>query len=163
MYDFLIRPRNEFEHLCAHVLARHPCVSLMDALVEGRNEDTHLQKAGLLWNSSVLVARSSVARPVAPVPHASPSVASSAAHGASTSLHCDHYGQYGHVETFCYRKKKLRRLRLANPHRVLVVLVLEDLRGVMLVQRHKSCCYYFSVFHFGATFCPFSRYLSFAS
>jgi hypothetical protein len=36
-----------------------------------------------------------------------------------------------------------RKLRLAVLHRVLVVLVLEDLRGVLLVQRHRrfSCCF----------------------
>jgi hypothetical protein len=40
-------------------------------------------------------------------------------------------------------RRKLRRLRLAVLHRVLVVLVLEDLRGVLLVQRHRrfSCCF----------------------
>jgi hypothetical protein len=40
-------------------------------------------------------------------------------------------------------RRKLRRLRLVVLHRVLVVLVLEDLRGVMLVQRHRrfSCCF----------------------
>jgi hypothetical protein len=39
-------------------------------------------------------------------------------------------------------RRKLRRLRLAVLHRLLVVLVLVDLRGVLLVQRHKrfSCC-----------------------
>jgi hypothetical protein len=36
-YDFLTR-----------LLARHPRVSLMDALAEVRNEETHLQNAGLL-------------------------------------------------------------------------------------------------------------------
>jgi hypothetical protein len=38
---------------------------------------------------------------------------------------------------------KFRRLRLAVLHRVLVVLILEDLRGVLLVQRHGrfSCCF----------------------
>jgi hypothetical protein len=37
----------------------------------------------------------------------------------------------------------LRRLKIAILHRVLVVLVLEDLRGVLLVQRHRSysCCF----------------------
>jgi hypothetical protein len=30
-----------------------------------------------------------------------------------------------------------RKLKLAVLHRVLVVLVLEDLRGVLLVQRHR--------------------------
>jgi hypothetical protein len=36
-----------------------------------------------------------------------------------------------------------RKLRLTVLHRVLVVLVLEDLRGVLLVQRHRrfSCCF----------------------
>jgi hypothetical protein len=36
-----------------------------------------------------------------------------------------------------------RKLRLAVLHRVLVVLVLEDLRGALLVQRHRrfSCCF----------------------
>jgi hypothetical protein len=39
-------------------------------------------------------------------------------------------------------RRKLRRLRLTVLHRVLVVLVLEDLR-VLLVQRHMrfSCCF----------------------
>jgi hypothetical protein len=38
---------------------------------------------------------------------------------------------------------KLRRLRLTVLHRVLVVLVLDDLREVLLVQRHRrfSCCF----------------------
>jgi hypothetical protein len=36
-----------------------------------------------------------------------------------------------------------RKLSLAVLHSILVVLVLEDLRGVMLVQRHRrfSCCF----------------------
>jgi hypothetical protein len=36
-----------------------------------------------------------------------------------------------------------RKLSLAVLHRVLVVLVLKDLRGVLLVQRHRrfSCCF----------------------
>jgi hypothetical protein len=40
-------------------------------------------------------------------------------------------------------RRKLRRLGLAILHRVLVLLVLEDLRGVLLVQRHRrfSCCF----------------------
>jgi hypothetical protein len=40
-------------------------------------------------------------------------------------------------------RRKLRRLRLTVLHRVLVVLVLQDLRGVLLVQRHMSCSCYF--------------------
>jgi hypothetical protein len=40
-------------------------------------------------------------------------------------------------------RRKLRRLRLTVLHRTLVVLVLEDLRGVLLVLRHRrfSCCF----------------------
>jgi hypothetical protein len=40
-------------------------------------------------------------------------------------------------------RRKLRKLRLTVLHRVLVVLVLEDLRGILLVQRHRrfSCCF----------------------
>jgi hypothetical protein len=38
-------------------------------------------------------------------------------------------------------RRKLRKLTVL--HKVLVVLVLEDLRGVLLVQRHRrfSCCF----------------------
>jgi hypothetical protein len=44
---------------------------------------------------------------------------------------------------FATGRRKLRRLRLIVLHRVLVVLVLENLRGVLLVQRHRrfSCCF----------------------
>jgi hypothetical protein len=40
-------------------------------------------------------------------------------------------------------RTKLRKLKLVVLHRVLVVLVLEDLRGVLLVQRHRrfSCSF----------------------
>jgi hypothetical protein len=58
---------------------------------------------------SVLVARSSGAHLAAPVPPASPLVAPSAAHGASIGLHCDHCGRDGHVDAFCYRKKKVHK------------------------------------------------------
>jgi hypothetical protein len=62
------------------------------------NEETHLQDACLLRISSVLVARSSVASPAAPMPLASHPVALSASRGASTGLHCDHYGRDRHVK-----------------------------------------------------------------
>jgi hypothetical protein len=78
----------------------------MDAPTEVHNEETHLQDADLLRASSVLAARSSIACPAAPMPPASPLVAPSAAHGVSTGLHCDHCGRDGHVDAFCYRKKK---------------------------------------------------------
>jgi glutaredoxin len=105
-YDFLIHLRDEFEPLCAQLLAHHPCVSLMDALAEVHNEETRLQDAGLLWVSSVLVARSSVAHPTAFMPTTSSSVVSFAARDASIDLYCDHCGRDGHVNAFCYRKKK---------------------------------------------------------
>jgi hypothetical protein len=81
----------------------------MDALAEVRNKETRLQDVGLLRVSSALIARSSVARPAAIVLSVSPPVAPSAAHGASTGLHCDHCGWDRHVEAFCYRKKKAQK------------------------------------------------------
>jgi hypothetical protein len=120
----------------------------MDALAEVYNEENHLRDAGLLQSATVLTAHSSAgrslsARPVAPIPLASPPVVPPATHGESVGLHYDHCGRDGHVEAFCYRKKKLRRLRFTVLHRVLVVPVLEDLRGILLVQRHErfSCCF----------------------
>jgi hypothetical protein len=38
---------------------------------------------------------------------------------------------------FATGRGKLRRLKLVVLHRVLVVLVLEDQRGVLLLQRHR--------------------------
>jgi hypothetical protein len=52
--------------------------------------------------------RSSSARPTAPVPLASHSVPP-AARGEIGGLHCDHCGRDGHVEAFCYRKKKAQK------------------------------------------------------
>jgi hypothetical protein len=86
----------------------------MDALTEVRNEDIRLRDAGLLQSASVLVARSSVdrsssAHSAAPVLLASSSIVPAAARGESGDLHCDHYGHDGHVEAFCYRKKKTQK------------------------------------------------------
>jgi hypothetical protein len=39
---------------------------------------------------------------------------------------------------FTVGRRKLRKFSLSVLHRILVVLVLEDLRGVLLVQRHMS-------------------------
>jgi hypothetical protein len=44
---------------------------------------------------------------------------------------------------FSIGRRKLRRLRLAVLQRVLVSQVLEDLRGVLLVQTHRRCSSYF--------------------
>jgi hypothetical protein len=110
-YDFLTRLRDEFEPLSAQLLARRPYVSLMDALAEVRNEELRLRDAGLLQSATVLSARSSAscsssARPAASVPLASPPLVPPAACSESGGLHCAHCGRDGHVETFCYRKKK---------------------------------------------------------
>jgi hypothetical protein len=83
----------------------------MDALAEVHNEETRLCDAGLLQSYVVLAGRSSAgrsssARPAAPMPLASPPVVPPAARGESVGLHCDHCGRDGHVEAFCYRKKK---------------------------------------------------------
>jgi hypothetical protein len=88
----LTRLHDEFEPLHAQLLARHPCVSLMDALGEVHNEETRLRDAGLLRSSTVLAACSLVARHAALVPPTSPLVAPTAIHGVSTGLHCDHCG-----------------------------------------------------------------------
>jgi hypothetical protein len=106
MYDFLTRLRDEFEPLHAQLFARYPCVSLIDAIVEVRNEETCLQDANLLRVSSVLGAHFSVARCTTLVRSTSPPIDLSAARGVSTDLYYDHCGRYGHVNVFCYRKKK---------------------------------------------------------
>jgi hypothetical protein len=91
----------------------------MDALTEVRNEEVHLCDAGLLQYATVLAAHSSVghslsAHPAAPVPLASPPVVPPAARCESGGLHCDHCSRDGHVEAFCYRKKKAQK---AQAHR----------------------------------------------
>jgi hypothetical protein len=113
-YDFLTRLRDEFEPLRAQLLARHPYVSLMDALVEVRNEEVHLCDASFLQSTTVLATRSSAGhssstRPATPMPLASPPVVPSAARDESGVLHCDQCGRDGHVEAFCYRKKKAQK------------------------------------------------------
>jgi hypothetical protein len=91
-YNFRTRLHDDIEPLHAQLLSRHPYVSLMDALTEVCNEETHLRDAGLLQSATGLAARSSSARPVAPDPLASPLNVPPAAHGKSVGLHCDHYG-----------------------------------------------------------------------
>jgi hypothetical protein len=70
--------------------------------------------------------RSSSARPTASVPLAPPPVVAMDMWRRSAT-----------------GRRKLRKLGLAVLHRVLMLLVLEDLRGVLLVQRHRrfSCCF----------------------
>jgi hypothetical protein len=110
----LTRLRDEFEPLRAQLLAHHPYVSLMDDLAEVYSEEIFLLDASLLQSATVLVACSTVghslsARPTAPVPLASPPVVPLATRGESGGLHCDHCGRDGHVEAFCYRKKKAQK------------------------------------------------------
>jgi hypothetical protein len=114
----------------------------MDALAEVHNEETCLQDADLLPSSSVLAGCSSVAHPVAPAPLASASITPYTARGESVGLHCDHCG-WNMWRHFAIGRRKLRRLKLAVLHRVLVALVLEDLGGILLVQTHRSCSCYF--------------------
>jgi hypothetical protein len=116
-YDFLTQLRDEFEPLRAQLLARRPYVSLMDALAEIRNEEVYLHGVGLLQSATVLAVRSSAnrsssARLTASVPLASPPVVPPAAHGERGGLHCDHCGRDGHVEAFCYRKKKAQKAQV---------------------------------------------------
>jgi hypothetical protein len=99
-YDFLTRLRAEFEPLRAQLLAREPCVSLMEALAAVRNE-TRLRSAGLLQSTSfsVLVARSGILG-------SSPKVSASVASGSSGTrnsggLHCNHCDRDGHDEDHC--------------------------------------------------------------
>jgi hypothetical protein len=108
-YGFLTQFHDEFEPLCAHLLAHHSCVSLMDALAKVRNEETHLYDAGLLQSSSVFVAPSSIAHPIAPIPLTSLLATLPTAQGEGVGLHYDHCGWDGHVETFCYRKRKAQK------------------------------------------------------
>jgi hypothetical protein len=83
----------------------------MDALAEVR-----LRDASLLQSATVLAARSSASRspsahPTASVPLAAPPVVPPAACGESGGLHCAHCARDGHVEAFCYRKKKAQTRR----------------------------------------------------
>jgi hypothetical protein len=86
----------------------------MDALAGVCNEETRLRDASLLQSSTVLVAlssagRSSFAHHAAYVPLVSPPVVPPAIRGESVGLHRDHGGHDGHVEAFCYRKKKAQK------------------------------------------------------
>jgi hypothetical protein len=89
----------------------------MDDLAEVHNEEVHLCDTGLLQSATVLAARSLAirslfARPIASMPLASPPVVPSAAtRGESGGLRCDHCGHDGHVDVFCYRKKKAQAHR----------------------------------------------------
>jgi hypothetical protein len=89
---------------------------LIDALAEVRNKEVRLRDAGLLQSATVLAAhssasRSSYAHPTASMPLAPPPIVPTAAHSENGGLHCAHCSHDGHVEAFCYRKKKAQALR----------------------------------------------------
>jgi hypothetical protein len=188
-YDFLARLRDEFESLRAQLLAHRPYVSLMDALTEVRNEEVCLHDVGLLQSATVLIARSSAirslfARPTASVPLASPPVVPPAARGESGGLHCAHCGRDGHVEAFCYRKKKAQKAQahhssqgtggtgsggserssagsetvdsraVSSPCGFYVDMSCWYCDSVLCTYRFGS---YFLIFHFGTTYRSFSR------
>ncbi|WVZ61780.1 hypothetical protein U9M48_011597 [Paspalum notatum var. saurae] len=115
-YVLLTRLRDEYEPLRAQLLARHPFVSLIDALAAVRNEEIRLRSAGLLPSVSALAARSAPSRPAVPSLPSSPvPVPSSSARGGGGRLHCDYCGKDGHVEAFCYRKKKAQLRSQTSP------------------------------------------------
>jgi hypothetical protein len=62
------------------------------------------------------------------MPSASPSVAPSAAHGASNVFIVITVVEMDMCMSFAIWRRKLRRLKLTVLHRILMVLVLEDLR-----------------------------------
>jgi hypothetical protein len=170
-YDFLTRLRDEFEPLRAQLLAHRPNVSLMDTLAEVHNEEVRLRDVGLLQSGTVLAARSSASRsssacPTASVPLASPPVVPPAARGESGGLQCAHCGHDGHVESFCYRKKKAQAHRSSqgtggtgsegSERSFYIDRSCWYCDSVLCTYRF---CYCFSVFHFGTTYRSFSRYL----
>jgi hypothetical protein len=115
----------------------------MDALTEVHNEEIHLCDAGLLQSATVLAARSSFARLAAPVhlPHLRLFLLLLMVRVlVFTVITVVTMDMWRHS---AIGSGKLRRLRLTVLHRVLTMLVLEDLRGVLLVQRHRrfSCCF----------------------
>lgn len=82
-------------------------VSLVDAL-DVHNEETRLHTTGLLSSLvSVLTAwsSSSTCAPQLPLPSLAPFYFYT---WRGSGLHCNHCGQDGHVESFCYRKKNQR-------------------------------------------------------
>lgn len=96
-------------------------VSLVDAL-DVHNEETRLRTIGLLSSLvSVLTAwsSSSACAPQLPLPSLAPFYFYT---WRGSGLHCNHCGQDGHVESFCYRKKNQGLLIVLQR---LVILLLE--------------------------------------
>lgn len=102
LYDFLTRPCDEFEPLRAQLLARHPKVTLFEALTEVCSEEFHLHNRGILSIPSALTARistpSSSSRPTAP-----PTT-------SKADLRCT-YCKEGHLEHHCFKKKDITARR----------------------------------------------------
>lgn len=77
IYDFLTRLRSEYESTRAQLLARHPRVTIMEALTEIRSEDIRLREAGILPLPSSVLAIRTVASLASSTPAVSSTVSSS--------------------------------------------------------------------------------------
>ncbi len=119
IYDFLTRLRSEYESTRAQLLARHPRVTIMEALTEIRSEEIRLREAGILPLPSSVLAVRTVASSASSTPAVRSTVSSSSSSArppttvvpsARGHLHYTYCDKDGHVESFCFRKKKdLRR------------------------------------------------------
>jgi len=80
----------------------------MDALAAVRNEEIRLRSASLLQSaaSSVLAVRSAPSGRPTPLPTTPSSAVSSYGSGSTGGLHCNYCEKDGHVEDYCYKKKK---------------------------------------------------------
>lgn len=98
---------SRFVHSC---LLGTPRVTLMEALKEICSEEIHLREAGILAHpSSVLAFRTTTSVSLSPIatPFTSPAHTSSPVVASTSShLHCTYCNEDGHVESFCFRKKK---------------------------------------------------------
>jgi hypothetical protein len=114
----------------------------MDALAKVRNE-AHLHDVGLLQSFSVLAACSSVAHPTAPVPLTTLLVALLLLVVKVLIFTMIIVVEMDMWSPSSIGREKLRRLMLVVLYKVLVGLVLEDLRAVLVLERHMRCSYYF--------------------
>ena len=110
VYEFLTRLRPEFEQRRAQLLARHPRVTLLEALTEIRAEETRLSGAGLMPLPSVLAARPP-ATPTAPRFSTLPPPAAATGGGGRPPSgggrpHCSYCDKVGHIESQCYKKQR---------------------------------------------------------
>jgi hypothetical protein len=68
---------------------------------------------GHQWRTTALIwLLTPFARRHALVPLTSSLVAPLVARGVNSGLYCDHCGRDGHVETFCYKKRKAQKAQI---------------------------------------------------